>query len=95
MLPGCTSNSRAARLQADGVESDPSSGGGPMVFRAGMRIRLTQNIHKDRGFVNGWGIKEQVLSKACFVLRANTSGVILSYETEFCGCRVVTAMPPQ
>ncbi|CAK0903536.1 unnamed protein product [Prorocentrum cordatum] len=50
-------------LDAHGVPGDPGAGGGRMIFRKGMRLRLTLNIDKDRGFVNGClGHVEEVLS---------------------------------
>jgi hypothetical protein len=59
----------ASRLAADGKPGDPSSGGGLMVFEKGMRVRLTQNIDKDRGFVNGnVGTIDFVLHEWSFVL---------------------------
>ena len=42
-----------ARLPTEGVPGDASMGGEQMCFAPGMRIRLTRNLDKDRGFVNG------------------------------------------
>ena len=41
------------RLEADGVPGDEKAGGGQLVFERGMRVRLTRNLDKDCGFVNG------------------------------------------
>ena len=49
-----------------------------MVFRTNMRVRLTQNIDKDRGFVNGTiGHVVHVLRKDVFVLRSQQGVLIL------------------
>ena len=56
-------------LEETNVVGDPQCGEGKMVFMEGMRIRLTQNIDKDRGFVNGMlGTIRKVLRKDVFVL---------------------------
>ena len=38
---------------AHAVPGDPEYGGGDVVLIPGMRVRLTRNVDKDRGFVNG------------------------------------------
>ena len=56
-------------LEASNVVGDPQCGEGKMVFMEGMRIRLTQNVDKDRGFVNGMlGTIRKVLRKDVFIL---------------------------
>ena len=65
----------AIRLEEDGVPCDEKMGGGYMVFMVGMRIRLSRNVDKDRGFVNGaLGVVEHVLRKDVFVF-LSTRGV--------------------
>ena len=50
-------------LEEVGVPGDSEGGGGNMIFRVGMRIRLTRNLDKDKGFVNGAiGNIEEILS---------------------------------
>lgn len=52
------------RTEEDGVPTDPELGGGRVVFVPGRRVRLTRNLDKDRGFVNGApGVVEHVLRK--------------------------------
>ena len=59
-----------AQMDERGVLPDPSAGDQKIVIAVGMTIRLTRNLDKDRGFVNGAiGIVEQVLHKSVFVLR--------------------------
>ena len=66
-----------ARIDEDGMPADLKAGGGKLVFEVGMRIRLTRNLDKDRGFVNGAvGAIEHVLRSDVFVLRT-TAGVRL------------------
>jgi len=69
----------AACLQRGiGLPGDTNAGGGLMVFREGMRIRLTRNLDKDRGFVNGTlGTIELMLRQDVFVLRTNAGNRLL------------------
>jgi hypothetical protein len=67
----------AASLKTRGLPADNSAGGGPMVFEEGMRVRLTRNLDKERGFVNGaLGTIVKVLRRDVFVLKT-TQGVHL------------------
>jgi len=51
-------------LQEQGSFGDDTAGGGKMIFKKGMRIRLTRNLDKDRGFVNGaLGVIDEMLSR--------------------------------
>lgn len=60
-----------------GLAGDPSYGEEQLWFEAGMRVRLTQNLDKDRGFVNGAiGTIQRVLRKDVFVLKTD-AGVLL------------------
>ena len=66
------------KLQEYGVPSDPMHGGGLVYFEKNMRIRLTRNLDKDRGFVNGaLGVIEHVLADDVFVLRTSQGVRIL------------------
>ena len=52
------------------VPGDPEYGGGDVVLIPGMRVRLTRNIDKERGFVNGaLGEVEFVLRKDVVVVK--------------------------
>ena len=66
----------AARLEnGDKVPGDYDAGAGDLALAPGMRVRLTQNIEKDRGFVNGtMGVVEMMLHRSVFVL-SSTHGV--------------------
>jgi hypothetical protein len=67
-----------ACLDADGVPGDPTCGGGLMVFAEGMRVRLTRNVDKDRGFVNGaLGVVHSILRKDVFVMRMDSGIFVL------------------
>ena len=65
---------------AAGVPGDPKVGAGGIVVRAGLYVRLTRNLDKDRGFVNGAiGVIEVVLSAAdgVFLARLTTGTLVL------------------
>ena len=52
------------------VVGDPTAEAGLLVLQEGMRVRLTRNLDKDRGFVNGnVGVIEKMLTQDVFVLR--------------------------
>ena len=54
----------------DCVVGDPSAEAGLLVLQEGMRVRLTRNLDKDRGFVNGnVGVIESMLTKEVFILK--------------------------
>jgi len=69
----------AAMLAAGkGLPGDPAYGEEQLWFEAGMRVRLTQNLDKDRGFVNGAvGTIQSVLRKDVFVLKTNSNILLL------------------
>ena len=53
------------------MQGDPNAEGEAMVLQPGMRVRLTRNLDKDRGFVNGnTGVIEAVLSPQVFILKS-------------------------
>ena len=53
------------------VQGDPNAEGEAMFLQPGRRVRLTRNLDKDRGFVNGnTGVIETVLSPQVFVLKS-------------------------
>ena len=57
-------------LRGEGLPSDPSAAAGPVVFQHGRRVRMTHNVDKDRGFVNGnGGVVEHVLRKDVLVVQ--------------------------
>ena len=58
-------------------EGDPKACSGKMIFAKGMRIRLTRNLDKDRGFVNGAiGTIVCMLSPCNFILKTDR-GIML------------------
>lgn len=67
----------AVLAAGQGLAGDPAYGDELLWFEVGMRVRLTQNLDKDRGFVNGAiGIVQRVLRKDVFVLKTD-AGVLL------------------
>ena len=61
-----------------GLPGDPAYGEEQLWFEAGMRVRLTQNLDKDRGFVNGAvGTIQSVLRKDVFVLKTDSNILLL------------------
>ena len=83
----------AARVErGQGEASDPACGGGHVVIQPGMRVRLTQNIDKDRGFVNGnLGTVVKVLRADVFVVRSNSGVLILVHPVRISGHTFVPA----
>jgi hypothetical protein len=81
------------RLDAgEGVPGDPTCGGGNLIFTEGMRVRLTRNIDKDRGFVNGnSGIIERVLRKDVFIMKTFDNNMILVHPIRVDGQTFVPA----
>lgn len=71
----------AQQLEAGhGFPGDPSCGKEQenLVFCEGMRVRLTQNLDKDRGFVNGAvGVIYRMLRQDVFVLRTAANVLLL------------------
>ncbi|CAL1165870.1 unnamed protein product [Cladocopium goreaui] len=70
----------ARRIEAlDGcIVGDPQAEAGLLWLQPGMRVRLTRNLDKDRGFVNGnSGIIETMLTKDTFVLLTKQGNRIL------------------
>ena len=55
-------------IQANGYAGDTKAGADRLIIQVGMRLRLTRNLDKDRGFVNGaigWVV--QILNKEATV----------------------------
>ncbi|CAJ1358990.1 unnamed protein product, partial [Effrenium voratum] len=69
----------SADLEAGkGLPGDAAAEGGRMIFEVGMRVRLTRNLDKDRGFVNGaLGTIEIVLRKDVFLMRLAGGSLLL------------------
>ena len=66
-----------AMKQTHGVPVDPAQCTERLVFLEGMQIRLTRNLDKDRGFVNGaLGTVKKVLNRQTFVVET-PEGVLL------------------
>jgi hypothetical protein len=54
-----------------GVIGDPTAEAGILVLEVGMRVRLTRNVDKDRGFVNGnMGKIVKMLGKDVFIMES-------------------------
>ena len=77
----------AADLEAGkGLPGDAAAEGGRMIFEVGMRIRLTRNLDKEKGFVNGaLGTIEIVLRKDVFLLRLAGGSLVLVHPMHGAG----------
>ena len=87
----CVTNSGADKVNAavlsilgiastEGIPGDPKVNAGRIVVRVGLYVRLTRNLDKDRGFVNGAiGVIEVVLSQpqGVFLVRLTTGTLVL------------------
>ena len=63
---------------AAGFPGDPKVHASRICPRVGLHIRLTRNLDKDRGFVNGAiGIIHHVLSPTIFILKLTTGNMVL------------------
>ena len=61
-----------------GYKGDPKVNAGLIFLRKGLQIRLTRNLDKDRGFVNGAvGTIEDVLSDCVFTVKLSSGVMIL------------------
>ena len=61
-----------------GYPGDPKINGDPIVADVGLCIRLTRNLDKDRGFVNGAiGRIHHVLNPFTFLLKLSTGNMVL------------------
>eukprot|EP00971_Amphidinium_carterae_P220551 4378443-Amphidinium_carterae.1 len=77
---------RLDQLADDVVPADPFCDGGLLVLETGMRVRMTQNLDKDRGFVNGnIGTVENVLRKDVAVVRTAQNILILVHPVTMRG----------
>ena len=61
-----------------GYKGDPKVSSGPIYVEPGLQIRLTRNLDKDRGFVNGAvGTIDEVLSPCVFTLKLSSGVMVL------------------
>ena len=69
-----------ARLEQEGFLADSQAGRGKTVVEVGMRTRLTRNMDKQRGSVNGaLGYVAHVIDKAVFILKTMEGVHILAH----------------
>jgi hypothetical protein len=76
-------------IYANGFPGDTSAGADRIIVQLGMRIRLTRNIDKDRGFVNGaLGSIVSILSlnPPIFVLKLTHGALVLVHPITQDGC---------
>ena len=68
---------RKIEAMEDVVVGDPAAEAGLLSLEKGMRVRLTRNLDKERGFVNGnMGVIVEMLTKESFIMRT-VQGVLL------------------
>ena len=61
-----------------GYRGDPKVNSGPIYLKPGLQIRLTRNLDKDRGFVNGAvGTIQDVLSPCVFTVKLSSGVMVL------------------
>ena len=95
---GLSSDELDEKMNSSGLIGDPQAGVGGMFFEVGMRIRLTRNLDKDRGFVNGAvGVIEMMLIDRIFVLRTPQDVRLLVHpivvdRTKFMPCSYAYAL---
>ncbi|OLP86649.1 Ubiquitin carboxyl-terminal hydrolase 26 [Symbiodinium microadriaticum] len=83
----------AAALDAGrGYPADASSGQERILVEVGMRLRLTRNMDKDRGFVNGnLGTVVTKLRPDVFVVKSLQDVLILVHPVTVKGCKFIPA----
>jgi hypothetical protein len=76
-----------AQLEEYGIPGDHKAGGSRLIIRPGMRIRLTRNLDKDKGFVNGaLGTVDLLLDpRGCVFTFRLQSGAMLLVHPVFSG----------
>ena len=75
---GCAAVGITPELLATAPHGDPKVHAGPVYAKPGVMIRLTRNLDKDRGFVNGAiGEVVDVLSDRVFTLRLSCGTMVL------------------
>ena len=82
-------NLSSAFIEANGYPGDSKAGAERIVLQMGMRLRLTRNIDKDRGFVNGaLGTVVSILSQSppIFVLKLTHGALVLVHPITQDGC---------
>ncbi|CAE7237635.1 UBP23 [Symbiodinium sp. CCMP2456] len=82
----------AALAAGAGYPADSSSGQDRILVEVGMRLRLTRNLDKDRGFVNGnLGIVETMLRPDVFVVKTMQDVLILVHPITVRGRKFIPA----
>ena len=65
-----------------GFPGDIKIDGPRIVAKVGLLIRLTRNMDKDRGFVNGaLGVVHHVIDRSVFLVRLTTGNLVLAHPT--------------
>ena len=68
----------AEMLVGEGYPSDPSVSAGNLILRVGLRLRVSRNLDKPRGFVNGaLGTIKSVLSRCVATVLLDTGKLVL------------------
>ena len=67
-----------AMLERDGVAGDPAVKAGPIILRPGLRLRLSRNLDKVRGFVNSaLGTIVDVLARNVATVQLQSGRIVL------------------
>jgi hypothetical protein len=67
-------------IQVNGYPGDLKAGANRLIIIVGMRLRLTRNLDKDRGFVNGAiGVVTMILNRegTVFIMKLTHGAVVL------------------
>ena len=81
-----------ALMNGPGYPADTSSGQDKILIEVGMRMRLTRNLDKDRGFVNGnFGIVHMKMRPDVFVIKTIQDVLILVHPITLKGYKFIPA----